>query len=84
MGLLTRLLTPRKVRRVVHPGRAVKRAVTPKSVKQVRRTLSPIDNATYSLTRSLNTKKRRRAKVYRHDGCSIRHRSLETMSRCGR
>ena len=41
MGFLSRLLIPRGVRRVAHPGRAVKRAVTPKSVKRARRALHP-------------------------------------------
>ena len=33
MGFLSRLFIPRSVRRAMHPGRAVKRAVTPKAVK---------------------------------------------------
>jgi hypothetical protein len=32
LGFFTRLLIPRSVRRAAHPGRAVKRAITPKAV----------------------------------------------------
>lgn len=45
MGFLTRLLIPRSVRRAVHPTRAVKRALTPTSVKRARRVPHPLDNA---------------------------------------
>jgi len=47
MGFFSRLFIPRGVRRAAHPGRAVKRAVTPKAVKQARRDPHPIDNAKY-------------------------------------
>lgn len=60
MGFLSRMFVPRGIRRALHPGRAVKRAVTPKVIKKARRALHPIDNAVYSVTRSLNTKRRRR------------------------
>jgi len=87
MGFFTRLLIPRSVRRAVHPGRAVKRAVTPKAIKKARRALHPIDNAKYSLERSIATslrsgRKKRKAQVYRHGNCPIRHRSLQAASRC--
>jgi hypothetical protein len=39
----------------MHPGRAVKRAVTPKAAKRASRALPPIDNAVYSLERSAAT-----------------------------
>jgi hypothetical protein len=39
----------------MHPGRAVKRAVTPKVVKRASRALYPIDNAVYSMERSANS-----------------------------
>jgi hypothetical protein len=37
MGFITRALVPRKVRRVMHPVRTAKSAVTPKPVKRVKR-----------------------------------------------
>ncbi len=84
MGFLTRLFIPRKVRRVAHPGRAVKRAVTPRSLKRARRAMHPISNATYSLERSLNTKRRRTASkgVYRHGSCQVKHRSAQAANNC--
>ena len=83
MGFLTRALVPRKVRRVAHPVRSVKRAATPKSVKRARRSLHPVSNAGYSITRKLNTKPRRRSPVYRHAGCSVNHRTQEAANKCG-
>ena len=53
MGFFSRLLVPRRVRRAMHPGRAVMRAVTPKPIKKARRALHPIDNAVYSMQRSV-------------------------------
>lgn len=58
MGMLTRMLVPRSVRRAAHPVRTVRRAVTPRPIKQVRRAMHPIDNAVYSVERSLNTRAR--------------------------
>jgi len=60
MGLLTRTFVPRSVRRATHPVRTVKRAATPRVVKQARRSLHPVSNAVYSVERSLNTKPRKR------------------------
>jgi hypothetical protein len=84
MGFLTRLFIPRGVRRAMHPGRAVKRAVTPKVVKRARRSLSPLDNAVYGLQRSLNTKPRRgsRAAAYTHGACPVRHRTPDAAAKC--
>ena len=87
MGFLTRLLIPRSVRRAMHPGRAVKRAVTPKVVKKARRAMHPVDNARYSVERSIATslrsgRKRRKAPVYRHGNCPVRHRTAEAAARC--
>ena len=62
MGFLSRRLIPRTVRRATHPVRTVKRAVTPKPVKQVRRALHPIDNAVYGVTLSIGTKSSKRRK----------------------
>ena len=86
MGFLSRLFLPRGVRRAMHPGRAVKRALTPKTVKRARRSLHPVSNASYSVQRSLNTKKRRSSTtaVYRHDSCPVKHRTPEAASRCRR
>jgi len=89
MGFFSRLLIPRSVRRAAHPGRAVKRAVTPKAVKKARRALHPIDNAVYGVERSVATSirsggKRRKGKapVYRHGNCAVSHRTPEAAARC--
>jgi hypothetical protein len=75
VGFFSRLLVPRSVRRAVHPGRAVKRAVTPKPIKKVSRALHPVDNAVYSLQRSAATSirsgRKRKARVFRHGRCPI-------------
>ena len=86
MGFLSRLLIPRSVRRAAHPGRAVKRAVTPKAVKRARRAMHPVSNAGYGVERSLNTKKRpkSRAPVYHHGTCTVNHRSSEAAAKCRR
>lgn len=44
MGIVTRLLIPRGVRRAAHPVRTVRRAVTPRPIKQLRRTAYTITN----------------------------------------
>lgn len=84
MGFLSRLFVPRGIRRAMHPARAVKRAVTPKVVKKATRALSPLDNATYAVTRSLNTKPRRRTKgsVYNHGSCPVNHRTPAAAAKC--
>ena len=88
MGFWSRLLAPRGVRRAMHPGRAVKRAVAPKAVKRARRALSPIDNLQYSVERSIATslrsgrRKKGRAPVFRHGSCTINHRTREAAARC--
>jgi len=84
MGFLSRMFVPRGVRRAMHPGRAVKRAVTPKSVKRARRAMHPVDNAMYGVARSLNTKPRRKstARSYRHGNCPVKHRSYEAAAKC--
>jgi hypothetical protein len=82
MGFLSRMFVPRGVRRAMHPARTVKRAVTPKSVKQLRRAAHPIDNAIYSLERGLNTKRRGRAPVYRHGSCPVKHRTAAAATNC--
>jgi len=84
MGFFSRLLVPREVRRAMHPVRTAKRAVTPKPIKQARRALHPIDNAIYSVERSLNTKHPSKAPVYHHGTCTVKHRSPEAASRCRR
>ncbi len=86
MGFFSRLLVQRSVRRAVHPGRAVMRAVTPKPIKKARRALHPIDNAVYTMQRSVATSirsgRKRKARVWRHGNCPINHRSPETAARC--
>lgn len=86
MGFFSRLLVPRSVRRAVHPGRAVRRAVTPKPVKKARRALHPIDDAAYSMQRSVATGIRsgrnRKARVWRHGNCPVNHRSPEAAASC--
>ena len=79
MGIFSRLLIPRGVRRAAHPGRAVKRAVTPRSMKHARRALHPVANARYSVERSaattLRSKRTPRAQVWHHGSCSVNHRA---------
>ena len=89
MGFFSRLLVPRSVRRVMHPGRAVKRAVTPQAVKKASRALHPVDNAIYSMQRSAATAIRSGGKsgksgapVFRHGNCPVRHRSTEAAAKC--
>lgn len=88
MGFFTRLFVPRGVRRAMHPGRAVKRAVTPKSIKKARRAFSPIDNMQYAAERSIATslrsggKRKGRSAVYRHGNCPVNHRTPEAATRC--
>lgn len=86
MGFFSRLLIPRSVRRAVHPGRAVKRAITPKPIKKARRALHPIDNAVYSMQRSVATSirsgQKRKAQVWHHENCPINHRTPEAAARC--
>lgn len=86
MGLLSRVLVPRSVRRAAHPVRTVKRKATPKSVKRIRRAAHPVSNATYSVTRSLNSKPRRRQRsgAYRHGTCPVRHKTQEAAAKCRR
>jgi hypothetical protein len=63
MGMLSRALVPRGVRRAAHPVRTAKSAVTPRVVKQARNVLNPIDSARYyGVERPLNTKPRKRRK----------------------
>lgn len=90
VGFLSRLLVPRSVRRAVHPVRTVKRAVTPKMVKQAQRSLHPVDSIVYGAERQVITalrsgRKRRRngrSLVYRHGNCPVAHRSPEAAARC--
>ena len=86
MGFLSRLLLPRGVRRAAHPGRAVKRAVTPRTIKRARRALHPVANARYSVERSVATKLRSggktRSQVWHHGNCTVNHRSADTARRC--
>jgi hypothetical protein len=86
VGFFSRLLVPRSVRRAMHPGRAVKRAMTPKAVKRARRALHPIDNAVYSMERSAATAirsgRKRKAPVFRHGNCPVHHRSAEAAVKC--
>lgn len=71
MGLLTRAVVPRSVRRATHPVRTAKSAVTPRSVKQVRRVLNPIDSTVYSAERALNTKSRKKGRTARTEAESF-------------
>ena len=86
VGFFSRLLVPRSVRRAMHPGRAVKRAVTPKTVKRARRALHPVANAVDSGQRSVATTMRSggkgRAQVWQHGNCPVNHRSPEAAAKC--
>jgi hypothetical protein len=46
--------------------------------------MSPLDNAAYTLTRSLNTKpaRRRRAAAYKHGTCPVNHRTAAAAAKC--
>jgi len=74
------------VRRAVHPVRAIKRELTPRSIKNARRALNPIDNALYGLERRIFTKPRRGSSsgspAYFHDGCDVAHRTPVAAQRC--
>lgn len=86
MGFFSRLLVPRGVRRAMHPGRTVKRAVTPKAVKKASRAMHPIDNTVYtmqrSVARSIRSGRKGKARVYRHGNCPVKHRTPEAAARC--
>jgi hypothetical protein len=86
VSFFSRLLVPRSVRRGMHPGRAVKLAVTPKAVKRASRALHPIDNAVYSMERSATTAirsgRKRKAPVFRHGNCPVHHRRAEAAAKC--
>lgn len=84
MGMLSRALIPRSVRRAAHPVRTVKKAVTPKPIKQVRRAMNPVSNAKYSVERSLMTPPRVRSTrpTYTHPGCNVQHRTPEAAAKC--
>jgi hypothetical protein len=84
MGMLSRMLIPRSVRRATHPVRTVKRAVTPKPVKQIQRAMHPVSNARYSLERALTTAPRARSTQpsFTHASCPVHHRTAEAAARC--
>jgi Flp pilus assembly protein TadB len=63
MGMLSRALVPRGVRRAAHPVRTAKSAATPRVVKQARNVVNPIDSARYyGVERPLNTKPRKQGR----------------------
>lgn len=84
VGFLSRLFIPRSIRRALHPTRAVRRTLTPKVVKKAQRALHPIDNAIYSVTRSLTTKPQRQsnAPMYHHGSCPVNHRTPDAARKC--
>jgi len=89
MGFLSRRLIPREVRRAAHPMRAIKRELTPRAVKSVRRAAHPIDNALYGIERKIFTKKQSRSNAsgkltYSHSGCDVAHRTQEAAQNCRR
>ena len=86
VGFFSRLLVPRSARRAVHPVRSARRAVTPKSVKRIRRAAHPVSNAIYGIERSLTTKPRSRTRrpVWHHGTCTINHRTEAAAARCRR
>lgn len=88
VGFFSRLLVPRGVRRAVHPGRAVKRVMTPTVIKKSRRALHPAGNVEHTVERTVTTtlrsgrKRRKTTKVWRHGTCPVKHRSAEAAARC--
>jgi hypothetical protein len=81
MGFLSRLLIPRSARRAVHPARAVRRAVTPRSVKKIQRSIHPLSNARYSVERSVSTQIRSAARGGRTRRNAAQVRSVSTQVR---
>jgi hypothetical protein len=55
-------------------------------VKQARRAMHPIDNAKYSIERSaatsIRSRPKRRAQVFRHGNCAVKHRTPEAAAKC--
>ena len=99
MGFFTRRLVPRKVRRLVHPVRAVRRKVTPKPIKRISRATgvvrNPVSTGLYAAERAVFSSPKRSRKpaksrttvpalVYRHGSCSVKHRTPEAAGRCRR
>lgn len=89
MGFLSRRLIPREVRRAIHPVRSIKRELTPRAVKSVRRVAHPIDNALYGIERKIFTNRARgnggsEKLSYSHSGCDIAHRTPEAAQNCRR
>jgi hypothetical protein len=95
VGFFSRLLAPRGARRARNPGRASKRGATSKVAKKARQDPSPVENAVYSIERSVTTalrgkaslggKKRKTTKTtkeWRHGKCQVKHRSREAAARC--
>jgi hypothetical protein len=85
-GLLHQAVCASQRQRAMHPVRTVKRAVTPKPVKKLQRSLHPVSDLEYSVQRSIATSLRpagkRKAKVYTHGNCPIRHRTPDAAARC--
>ena len=86
MGFIGRRVVPRSVRRAANPIRTLKRELTPKTIKSVRRNFSPIDNALYGVERKIFTKKRTgatsKSMTYSHEGCDVAHRTAEAAQNC--
>lgn len=98
MGFLSRTLVPRSVRRAVHPVRSAKRvvrkAVVPKSIRKLTYTANQLANPLSSISyhaverpittalRSGSKPRKSTAPVYRHNGCSVKHRTPEAAARC--
>lgn len=84
MGILSRMLVPRGVRRALHPAGAIKSAATPKIVKKATRALHPVDNAVYGVTRALSTKPKPRSTSpsFKHGSCPVNHRTAEVATKC--
>lgn len=82
MGFISRMLVPRGIRRAVHPVRTTKSALTPKSIKQLRRAASPFDSMRYDAERRLTTKRRSRARTFAHGRCPVGQRTTAAASKC--
>ena len=87
VGFFSRLLVPRSVRRAMHPGRAVGRAVTPTAVSRERRALHPAGNAVYSTQRSVATAirsgRKGKAHVWWHENCPVNTGALRVQPGAG-
>ena len=85
MGFLTRLLIPRSVSAAPCTRREPSSAPSrPRASSGPDEYLTRSTTQSYGVARSLNTKKPQRKPFYRHETCTIRHRTPEAAAKCRR